>query len=120
MVTMINSTDEKVGDIVPFENAELVDVNNWFLKESSLGRFLIHSFADFKYTGSSLVHNGFMPIIPEGTDKTDEAIYKLFNLTKEDIKYLEFQLVKNWLPKEPKVKKEKVVKEKKAKKEKAE
>lgn len=84
------------GDKVSFDTAELAELNNWFLNRSLLGRFLTHSFADFTFTGSSLVHSGNMPILPPGTEKSDDTIYKLFAITSTEIDYITEVITTYW------------------------
>jgi hypothetical protein len=80
------------------------------MSESKLGRFISHSFAAVSWSTSSLIHADGMPIIPVSkldagdlvVDKngtkiplvmTDQFLYDLFELSKEDIDHLEKKMI---------------------------
>jgi hypothetical protein len=113
-MTLINQVDKMFGSKVEFSSLEEATVNEWFMSQSKLGRFLTYSYpAAFGYSTSSLVHTGDMPSIPvtkltngdlvvthKGSNLpvilNDNFFYDLFELTSDEVKYLEYKL----LPKE--------------------
>lgn len=88
LVAHVNKTNG-TGSIIPFDSKKQAKVNEWFLTKSKLGRFMIYSFAMAMFANSSPVHHGFMPMLPEDTEMSDENIYKLFKLDKKMIDHLE-------------------------------
>jgi hypothetical protein len=108
--TMLNDVDDQTGHKVQFSSDEEAIVNKWFMSESKLGRFISHSFAAVSWSTSSLIHADGMPIIPVSkldagdlvVDKngtkiplvmTDQFLYDLFELSKEDIDHLEKKMI---------------------------
>ena len=100
-VTLVNKTDEHTGDRIPFATDAEAELNAWFLSYSKLGRFMTYCYSSFTLISSSLIHQGFMPIIPLVDPATntaidignDAAIYKLFDITDNEIKYIENTLI---------------------------
>lgn len=89
--TLVARVNQEVGNgsYVNFESVTDADLNSWWLSRSKLGRYVIFCFANSSFANNSPLHNGFMPKIPAGTAKTDAAIYKLFNLTADEILEIE-------------------------------
>ena len=102
-VTSVNSTGGHKGNRVPFATDAEAELNAWFLSYSKLGRFMTYCYSSFTLISSSLIHQGFMPIIPLVDPNTntvidigdDTAIYKLFDITESEIKYIESTLLGN-------------------------
>jgi hypothetical protein len=112
--TLVNQVDDQFGSKVKFSSDEEATVNEWFMSQSKLGRFLTYCYpASFAFSTSSLVHTDDMPSLPvtvlaDGTlvvthngnqipvTLNDQFFYDLFNLTSDEVKYLEAKL----LPKE--------------------
>lgn len=110
-MTLINQVDNMFGSKVEFSSYDEAVVNEWFMSQSKLGRFLTYCYpAAFGYSTSSLVHTGDMPSLPVtklsngnlaiiknstqiSVVLNDQFFYDLFDLTVEEVKYLEAALL---------------------------
>lgn len=107
---LINDVDDQVGHKVGFTSYEEANVNEWFMTQSKLGRFLTYSFAAIGFSTSSLVHAGDMPSLPvtvidnndlvithNGSQLSvvlcDQFFYNLFNLSSDERKYIEDKML---------------------------
>lgn len=87
LVTNVNHINGN-GNIIPCESLEHANVNSWFLSRSKLGRFCIYSFANASFVNINIVCL-IMPYLGADLDKNDTTLYKYFNLTPEEIEYIE-------------------------------
>ena len=87
LVTNVNHINGN-GNIIPCESLDHATLNSWFLSRSKLGRFCIYSFANSSFVNINSVCL-IMPYLETELDTNDTTLYKYFNLTDEEIDYIE-------------------------------
>lgn len=109
-MTLVNQVDDQYGSKVEFSSKDEAIINEWFMSQSKLGRFLTYCYpASFAFSTSSLVHTGDMPMLPiTVTDAgpmlkhngaeilvslNDKFFYELFQLNDDEVEYLETKLL---------------------------